>query len=133
MRPEEFEDYKEKEAKMKKLNCSNEKAVPGPGKAHRLVLNRQRAAKCRSKAKQGASMVTTPDLSEQVVGKAVSRLRQVLPKSPQRHFTVVKKLAETMDLLELEFQKISHVYVCITRTLCCYVKHFIKLLSIVFK
>ena len=133
MRPEEFEDYKEKEAKRKKLNRSNEKVVPGPVKAHRLVLNRQRAAKCRAKAKQGASMVTTPDLSEQVVGKAVSRLRQALPKSPQRHFTVVKKLAETMDLLEPEFQKISHVYVCITRTLCCYVKHFIKLLSIVFK
>ena len=70
----EFEDYKEKEAKRKKLNRSNEKAVPGPVKAHGLVLNRQRAAKCRAKAKQGASMVTTPDLSEQVVGKAVSRL-----------------------------------------------------------
>ena len=74
MRAEEFEDYKEKEAKRKRLNRSNEKAVPGPVEAHRLVLNRQRAAKCRAKAKQGASMVTTPDLSEQVLGKAVSRL-----------------------------------------------------------
>ena len=63
-----------KKQKGKKLNRSNEKAVPGPVKAHRLVLNRQRAAKCRAKAKQGASMVTTPDLSEQVVGKAVSSL-----------------------------------------------------------
>ena len=52
-------------------------------------------------------MVTTPDLSEHVVGKAVSRLRQALPKSPRRHFTVVKKLAETMGLIEPEFEKIS--------------------------
>ena len=105
MRPKEFEDYKEKEAKRKNLNRSNEKAVPGPVKAHRLVLNRQRAAKCRAKAKQGASMVTTPDLSEQVVGKAVSRLRQALPKSPQRHFTVVKKLAGQWTCLNRNFRK----------------------------
>ena len=98
LRPEEFEDYKEKEAKRKNLNRSNEKAVPGPVKAHR-------ASKCRAKAKQGASMVTTPDLSEQVVGKAVSRLRQSLPKSPQRHFTVVKKLAGQWTYLNRNFRK----------------------------
>ena len=69
LRPEEYEDCKEKDAKTKKLRWSKqyEKKVPDYVKEHKAFLNRH-VARGRAKVVMTTSQESiTPDLSTQVL------------------------------------------------------------------
>ena len=93
------------------MSHNNEKKerIPEGIKQHRSYLNRQCVTRCRAKkAEEKATSENTTSLSGQVLAKAVPRLKKALLKSLRRKPLIVRRLAESMGLIEPDSVRISH-------------------------